>query len=551
MKVPGPAPEVSAGEAAHQDGSARLDSWKEIAAFFRREVRTVQLWERHEQLPIHRHHHRKAGTVHAYEAELRAWWEHRSTAARAPQPIVQTAAAAHITLAVIPFSDPGNILTEGDRSELSRRIADALDVSIPSRLRVACSLSVAQRHAGGALAEEHLTSQAEYQVQGLLGGGRQATSLRLCLIRNRDQRSVWERTYTFAVGELQQRAGAMAATIARALAHHLLISRHSVRGGSVKPAARYAYLRGRYLWSRRSTVASIFSALDQFRQATEIDPTHASAFAGVADCWAVLGWLGAVPRETALLQARRAALAALSLDSSLAEGHIAMGGILGDFDWNWESAEEEILIGIDLNPSYAQAYCWYGKVLQAQGRTQEAIAATELAQDLDPTSAPIGMHLGRAYFYAGQPEKAIELFQHVLRMQPDHFVAHGRLGLAFIQMDQVRPGLAHLQYAFDASSGDLSTTAMLAYAHARAGERDQANALLSQLDSSEQRQILPAVDVAAAFVALGDHDRAMQHLSSGFAQRSVALASICCDPRLAPLRQDERFTHLRRQMRLG
>ncbi len=58
----------------------RLESWKEIANFFRREVRTVQLWEQHEGLPVHRHHHRRSATVHAYENELREWWNQRCRA---------------------------------------------------------------------------------------------------------------------------------------------------------------------------------------------------------------------------------------------------------------------------------------------------------------------------------------------------------------------------------------------------------------------------------------------------------------------------------------
>jgi hypothetical protein len=65
---------------AAAEGLMRLESWKEIANFFKREVRTVQLWEQHEGLPVHRHHHRRSATVHAYENELREWWNRRCRA---------------------------------------------------------------------------------------------------------------------------------------------------------------------------------------------------------------------------------------------------------------------------------------------------------------------------------------------------------------------------------------------------------------------------------------------------------------------------------------
>src|SRR3954469_11100763 len=52
----------------------RLDSWKEIAAYLKKDVSTVQRWERKEGLPIRRHLHEKQGTVYAFQAEIDAWW---------------------------------------------------------------------------------------------------------------------------------------------------------------------------------------------------------------------------------------------------------------------------------------------------------------------------------------------------------------------------------------------------------------------------------------------------------------------------------------------
>lgn len=55
----------------------RLESWKEIAAYLKRDVRTVQRWEASEELPVHRHQHKKRGSVYAYPAELDAWRDSR------------------------------------------------------------------------------------------------------------------------------------------------------------------------------------------------------------------------------------------------------------------------------------------------------------------------------------------------------------------------------------------------------------------------------------------------------------------------------------------
>jgi adenylate cyclase len=64
-----------------------LRGWKQIAAYLHRDVRTVQRWERSEQLPVHRQLHLKLGTVHAVRAELDVWLANRtSPQADAPTP---------------------------------------------------------------------------------------------------------------------------------------------------------------------------------------------------------------------------------------------------------------------------------------------------------------------------------------------------------------------------------------------------------------------------------------------------------------------------------
>jgi Tol biopolymer transport system component len=55
----------------------RLDSWKEIAAYLNRSVRTVRRWEAQEGLPVYRLGHQKSGSVYCYKTELDAWWESR------------------------------------------------------------------------------------------------------------------------------------------------------------------------------------------------------------------------------------------------------------------------------------------------------------------------------------------------------------------------------------------------------------------------------------------------------------------------------------------
>src|SRR5260370_16257042 len=74
----------------------RLDSWKEIAVYLRRDVRTVQRWEKREGLPVYRHQHDKLGSVFAYRSEVAAWFKGR-------QQLGTTQNAGNIKLAFLPF----------------------------------------------------------------------------------------------------------------------------------------------------------------------------------------------------------------------------------------------------------------------------------------------------------------------------------------------------------------------------------------------------------------------------------------------------------------
>ncbi|MGC1106897.1 MAG: hypothetical protein WA876_10185 [Candidatus Acidiferrales bacterium] len=62
--------------------SDRLDSWKAIALYLKRDVRTVQRWEATEGLPVYRHQHSKLGSVYAHKSEIDAWWEARQPVSR-------------------------------------------------------------------------------------------------------------------------------------------------------------------------------------------------------------------------------------------------------------------------------------------------------------------------------------------------------------------------------------------------------------------------------------------------------------------------------------
>jgi TolB-like protein/Tfp pilus assembly protein PilF len=94
--------------------AARLDSWKEIAAYLKRDVTTAQRWEKREGMPVHRHLHDKRGSVYAIPSELDAWKESRgqALAEEDESPLGGTAAPEQASAIISAEATPQEVLPQ-------------------------------------------------------------------------------------------------------------------------------------------------------------------------------------------------------------------------------------------------------------------------------------------------------------------------------------------------------------------------------------------------------------------------------------------------------
>ncbi|MBI3667513.1 MAG: hypothetical protein HY236_15020 [Acidobacteria bacterium] len=103
--------------------SERLESWKEIAAYLKRDVSTAKRWEKREGLPVYRHLHDKLGTVYAYRSELDVWWNNRQPRPEAAAPPRRwVAAAAAVVLPVVLLVWGWAFLARGGRLKLRHQV---------------------------------------------------------------------------------------------------------------------------------------------------------------------------------------------------------------------------------------------------------------------------------------------------------------------------------------------------------------------------------------------------------------------------------------------
>jgi tetratricopeptide (TPR) repeat protein len=199
---------------------------------------------------------------------------------------------------------------------------------------------------------------------GRVGGRGDDLKLSLELVNTQTQDVIWSEQYDRKRSDLV----ALQSEIARDVSAKLKLKLSGAdeakmtKSSTIDPEAYQAYLKGRYYWNRR-TAENLKKAIEQYKAATDRDPNYALAFAGLADCYALLNEYAAVPTTEAAPQARVYAERAIAIDASLAEPHATLG-MMNQQLWQWAEAEREYKRAIELNPNYATVFHWYSVMLR-------------------------------------------------------------------------------------------------------------------------------------------------------------------------------------------
>jgi tetratricopeptide (TPR) repeat protein len=223
----------------------------------------------------------------------------------------------------------------------------------------------------------------------------------------------------------------------------------------VDPEAYQLWLKGRFFWSKRST-EGLTRGLDYFNRAIEKDPTYAQAYSSVASTYMQMGnelYCVLDPRE-AFPKAKAAAQRALELDETQGEAHSTLAWVSFRSDHDSVTAEREHKRARELTPGDAYVHIWYSHYLLPMGRTEESLAESLRAVELDPLSLVISYHLGWHYLYAGQPDQAIQQLRKTLELDPNFPGAHLFLGQDFERKQTYRDAVSELERGLTLSGGN-------------------------------------------------------------------------------------------------
>ena len=219
------------------------------------------------------------------------------------------------------------------------------------------------------------------------------------------------------------------------------------------------------------------------------------------------------------------------------------------YRWDWPGAEREFQRGIELNPNYATAHMWYGTTLEALGRLDEALKEVGRAPECDPLSLIINAEVGRALFYQGRYDQAIEQFRKTLdEIDPNFGVAHWYLGFAYEQKKMYAEAAAAFQRWAEISDGDPSAVAAIGHVYGVSGRTADARQALAQLQDLATRRYVSPYDIAVAHIGLGDRASALEWLAKAVEERSAWKIWVDPDPRFAPLHSDQQYHNLLRRI---
>jgi tetratricopeptide (TPR) repeat protein len=522
-----PAQSSRPADNSKQAGNSRIESWKEIAAFFGRDERTVKRWEKSRRLPVHRLPGEKGG-VFAYKLELTTWLdsagEKLQSEAEAAEPATDQANTFLPDSSQIPGSTSSPILSQNSAQPQP-------DIPAPLLLQGAANQDSAPRAA-------MLATEPAGRAQR-----RNARSFLLAAISIVAVGVVLYPAFRRSAGHSMPK---IASSTPAAPPGNTPASRPVV-----DLAARELYLKGRYYWNHR-TDASLKLAVEAFTQAVVRDPQYAPAYAGLADTYNLMTQYSYMPHAQAFPLALAAARKAVALDDSLSEAHRALA--FGLFYWEWQTTDafREYQRAIDLDPKDVEAHNWYATSLLIANELPRAAEQIEKARELDPTSRIVLANQALILANAGEVSAAVARLKEIESAEPDFLAPPQYLAEIYFANRNYPEYLAQLQRLADTSHDPEKKALALAASHgwSRSGSRGLLQSLRAIDRASFEAGKSSSYDLAHVCAMLGDKPAADKYLKAAVdANDFNAMQALYGDFNQA-MRGDPEFEQIKHQIAL-
>jgi TolB-like protein/Flp pilus assembly protein TadD len=562
----------------------RLNSWKEIAVYLRRDVTTVQRWEKREGMPVHRHLHDRVGSVHAFRTELDAWLQGRKPngeqeqvpatpepPARVPEKhpwsfwhvcvasVLILAVAAFATmailrnratppkiraLAVLPFKNLSRDATQeylanGMTEALIGRLSGIHDLRVISR-----TSSMQFKDSKLSVPEIAKALNVDAVVEGSVIREGNRIRVHAQLIRGVADDQFWSGSYDRELRDVL----ALQSDVAQVIANKVEVTvtgKERARLVAARPVAPEAYesnLKGQFVLDYKgNSRTELEQSIGYFEDAIKKDPTFALPYVGLGNAYILLSstMFGGNPQDMHV-NAMMAAQRALELDPELVDAHLLLAEVRQKL-YQWAEAEAEYKRALELEPNNPYANFNYGLWFLYQGRIDEALAWARRAGELNP---PVnGMEgMGLILFNARRYDESMREYRDLLALGSNEANALWGIGLVLMAKHQADKAIPVLEKAVSVSGRSPGIVGGLVMAYAQAGRRRDALRLLAELKQREQPGYSGSFVIA--YLGLGDYDEAFAWLDRAYQEQANIIQFLNVFPFFDPVREDLRFIDL-------
>ena len=370
------------------------------------------------------------------------------------------------------------------------------------------------------------------------------------LVDARNNKLLWGEQYNRTMSDLLSTQREIAAEIATKLQLKLSGEGESALTKSYTDNndAYQLYLKGRFHFAKRNR-PDVERSVEYFREAIALDPSFALAYAALAASYNGMTAYPYMAPKRAVPLAKAAAMRALEIDPTLAEGHSALANSLACFDWNWKDAEREFKRALELNPNDAGTHWRYGMFyLMPVGRLDEAIAEGKRSLELEPLDLNHGANLSGLYFYARRYDDALEHARQVHSLDANFIVGRWALSQALIEKGMHVEAISLNEKALEADPTNPVFLRFAGIAYAKAGRRPEAEKIVERFRDLAKTEYVMSYHIALIYSALNDKDKAIAELETSVSEHDYLLPRIRVEPFLDPLRGDPRFERIVQQL---
>ena len=453
------------------------------------------------------------------------------------------------SIAVLPFvNESGNADAEYLSDGVSESLINSLS-QLPRLKVIARSSSFKYKDTNADLQEIAVALDVEAILSGRVLQRGENLQISVELVNVRDKTQIWGEQYNRRAGDLLAVQSEISREIAGQLRARLTNAEQQqmAKRETTNPEAYELVLKGR-LYRLRGGAENRRKAIEYYEQAITVDPNYALAYAELSEGHRSLINNRLSDPQELISKAMQAAQRAVALDDRLAEAHLALA-TLKRYGWEWDEAEREYKRAIELNPNLASAYNGHAVFLTLMNRHDEALAQVTRARELDPLSLSINANVGYTLYFARRYDEAFEPLRKTLELDPNYPTAHSILAAVYAGKGMHREAAAEFQETIRLGGGNTGVQIYLGAALARSGETKKAQAVLRQMETSQE--YVSRFELAALYNALGEREKAFAALEKAYAEHDLQLQFLGVDSNFDELRSDSRFQNLMRRVRLS